>query len=336
MQKVPPFLMLDAWRGIAALWVVMTHASMDFLATGNNSHFLSSPLYALSIRGSLGVTMFFVISGYCIMGAAYSALVSGRRAESYWLDRIRRIYPPYLAACVLALVGGFLIGIAQSHHLSPPWHYHLLDSRASHQMLFWLTNLFLVQVEFGQPRLLLVAWSLCYEIVFYLIIGLLLAFAKVYARYFPNTTGMPVFEVGIGGLTYISLVWLILSQETCPFPLYLWYEFGLGALLFLVFAARTSFSTWKARGQLVLAGILTFVFAIMHESSTVNGGFLHPLVVEEPSICMQAATGLIFVGLLWSLRPFDAYLARHVVTRPLIWLGTISYSIYLVVCPANR
>jgi peptidoglycan/LPS O-acetylase OafA/YrhL len=133
MRKIAPFLLLDAWRGIAALWVVMVHACVAFLVTGDNGRFVSFPLYALSIWGQLGVAMFFVISGYCITGAAYGALASGRTAGRYGLDRIRRIYPPYLAACIAALALGLLMGLAQSHHLLPPANHPPAYQQALYQ-----------------------------------------------------------------------------------------------------------------------------------------------------------------------------------------------------------
>jgi peptidoglycan/LPS O-acetylase OafA/YrhL len=48
-----------------------------------------------------------------------------------------------------------------------------------------------------------------------------------------------------------------------------------------------------------------------------------------PSTRFQAVTCLIFIVVLWAMRPFDAHLAHRRALRPLMWLGTISYSIYL-------
>ena len=55
------YRMLDAWRGLAALWVVMLHVRLE-----------TTPdwLYRFGAYGHLGVPMFFVISGYCIANAA--------------------------------------------------------------------------------------------------------------------------------------------------------------------------------------------------------------------------------------------------------------------------
>jgi exopolysaccharide production protein ExoZ len=327
VRKIPPFLLLDAWRGIAALWVVMTHSCMAFLATGDNGHYLSSPLYIIGIKGQLGVVLFFVISGYCIMGAAHATLAAGRTAGRYGLDRFRRIYPPYLAAFIAAACVLFIMGFAQSHHLLPPGH-HQLSPHVWREPLYWLANIFIVQEELGQPMPLLVFWSLCYEIVFYIMIGVLLLIAQACVRRSEGEKEAPVFLIGIGALTFLSLVWLIVSPATCPFPLNRWYQFGMGSLLFLMFAAKTDSSAWAARGMLILAGILSLLFALLHDASLGADRFRF-FVVEEPTTNMQAVTGLLFVAILWMLRPYDEKLAHQRSLRPLMWLGTISYSLYL-------
>jgi peptidoglycan/LPS O-acetylase OafA/YrhL len=184
------------------------------LVTGDNGRFVSFPLYALSIWGQLGVAMFFVISGYCITGAAYGALASGRTAGRYGLDRIRRIYPPYLAACVAALALGLVMAVAQNRHLLPPANHPPAYQHALFQPGFWAANPLIMQTQLGQPTLILVAWRLTYEIVFYALIGVFLVLAIACARRVSDTTGMQILQIGITWLTFISLAWLIASANT--------------------------------------------------------------------------------------------------------------------------
>ncbi len=328
MRKVPPFLLLDAWRGIAALWVVMTHACVSFLATGDNIRFLHSPLYAFSIWGQLGVVIFFVISGYCIMGAAYSTLASGRTVGRYALDRVRRIYPPYLVACLACLAIGLLIAYAQQHHLLVV-HGNPLDRQAFQQPLFWGANLLLVQLQMQQPTILIVAWSLCYEIAFYALLGVMLFAAGICARRFSVNAGVLIFQVGIGALTLVSLLLLIAFPETCHFPFDRWYQFGVGALLFLLFAADAR-SAWSVRAQLVVAGVLVLIYGLRVEFWPDALREPTRFVVGQVAVPAQAGTCVLFVTLLWLLRPFDQRVVRLPVLRPLIWIGTFSYSLYLV------
>jgi peptidoglycan/LPS O-acetylase OafA/YrhL len=317
MRKIPPYLMMDAWRGIASLWVLMVHASVPFV--NREGRFIHFPIYAVSVFGQLGVTMFFVISGYCIMGAAHGVLASDRSTASYGMNRLRRIYPPYLAACLFAVCFYFLIAFGQSHHLIPVSNYEA-NHPLTREPNFWLGNLLLIQIELAQPPLLGVSWSLCYEVVFYALLGLLLIIAKAHARRSPAASTTTVFQIGISALTYTSLAWLMVSSKTCPFPLDLWYQFGLGALLFLVFAAQAGSPAWRSRTLLIAAGLLLALFAALHPGHSTLG---------HPSSRLQAVTSLVFVALLWALQPFDANLAHRSILRPFLWLGTISYSVYL-------
>lgn len=73
--KPRPLLILDGWRGIAVLWVVMFHAIFPFLNTPGNQIYIKNPVYWISSFGDIGVTLFFIISGYCITGALCNDLL---------------------------------------------------------------------------------------------------------------------------------------------------------------------------------------------------------------------------------------------------------------------
>jgi exopolysaccharide production protein ExoZ len=318
MRKIPPFLLLDAWRGLAALWVVMVHSCLAFLVTGDNMRFSTNPFYAFSLWGRLGVVIFFVISGYCIMGAAYGSLVSGRTSAHFALDRIRRIYPPYLAACFLCVALSFAVVLGQKLHVMPAANHQL----GAQPLGFWLSNLLLVQTEYDHSSLLIVAWSLCYEIVFYLLLGILLLIARLCTRGPDDTRGLQVFQIGVTGVTLSTLAWLIVSPATCPFPLDCWYQFGLGAMLFLVYATQPHVPKWLARAPLVVAGALTLWVACRPPGEVASFG--------HPASNVQALASVIFVVVLCCLRPLDKVLSHLSALRPLMWLGTFSYSLYLV------
>lgn len=323
MPKIPPFLLLDAWRGLAAFWVVMYHSSMAFLE--ENPQYVPAPYYAISHVGKLGITLFFIISGYCITGAAYQALRLNQGTTGYARDRFRRIYPPYFATCLLAL--GVLLSVlfAQHHHILPPANYYPPPHPES--PLFWLATLFLVQVELYQFCLVMVFWTLCYEIIFYTIIGLFLFVSSLVSHRLASLeTTFTLFFGGTVLTTYLSLAWLIISPATCPFPLDKWYQFGWGALLFQLVAAQARPETertkavMRARQQIFIAGILTLLFAYFH---SINGWPGHPSSRVEAMAC------LVVVGILWLVFPHERRLAQSRLIRPVMWLGTISYSLYL-------
>jgi peptidoglycan/LPS O-acetylase OafA/YrhL len=76
--------MLDAWRGLAALGVVLYHLGLYHLGLGMTFDL-----------GHASVMVFFVISGYCIAASAESCRRNNVGPGGYVWRRVRRIYPPY-------------------------------------------------------------------------------------------------------------------------------------------------------------------------------------------------------------------------------------------------
>jgi peptidoglycan/LPS O-acetylase OafA/YrhL len=104
-------LSLDAMRGAAALVVVIYHALgvAPLTAAGGWEYWLPKLTAYLVHFGYAGVYLFFVISGFCIhlhWGRARAVGVEDPVVNflPFWKRRVRRLYPPYLAALVLYLV----------------------------------------------------------------------------------------------------------------------------------------------------------------------------------------------------------------------------------------
>lgn len=93
---------LDVLRATAALMVFSYHCTTEL-----GSH-LSTPIKPTLTSGNLGVQLFFALSGYLI----YATLQKGDRrsgttatwALQFWVKRIFRIYPLYLASVFVVLV----------------------------------------------------------------------------------------------------------------------------------------------------------------------------------------------------------------------------------------
>ena len=89
-----PYRLLDAFRGVAALWVILLHTRLPTTP---------EPLASICSSGHLGVPIFFVISGYCIAHAAVRSQDAPQPILKFALARIRRIYPPYLLTALAAM-----------------------------------------------------------------------------------------------------------------------------------------------------------------------------------------------------------------------------------------
>ena len=332
LSRVAPYYALDAWRGLAAFWVVMLHSCLPYIISGHRS-FLRNPVYMVSIWGQLGVTIFFVISGYCITGAAYSSIAARKPLIRFCADRARRIYPPYLAALCLAAALLMVTAFLQWHHLLPA--YGSPPEPLALRYLFWLTNLTLTQLPAGQASLLVVAWSLCYEVAFYAVIACFLGVGLLLGTRDPLRR-VALLLAGVGMMTCGSLIWLCVSPATCPFPLDLWYQFGFGSLLFLRFALHarspgTFVHSLRQSTRMTITGVFVFSMAFLVLPRQYHGIWSGTL--GHPSMRVQCVAAMLFCAILYLLRPHDARLLRNAPIRAFTRIGAFSYSLYLVHLP---
>ena len=146
------FPALDAVRAIGALMVVLTHCAFN---TGEIDHGL---IGAVLSRFDVGVALFFVLSGFLLSRPVLMARAMGRPHPSvphYLWKRALRILPLYWLVVVAVL-------LADSANRPYTWHQ-------------WLSELTLSQLYLAAPLAssLTQMWSLCTEVLFYLLLPLL-------------------------------------------------------------------------------------------------------------------------------------------------------------------
>ena len=308
--------LLDACRGGAALWVVMAHACLAYIALGHEE-LLSNPLYAFSVRGQIGVGFFFAISGYCILATIFNALIRGGTIGGYLVARCRRIYPAYLIALGCVVLAHFAILFLMSKGIfanaRPP------ESPLGHGLGFWLANLSLVQLPTGYTCFLFVSWSLCYEIAFYILAGGLWGVCTGGGR----RAASPVLLVTMLNLCSLaSVVWVAASKNTCPFPLDRWYQFGLGIAMF-VLVNRNELRL----GRFLQAQSILVILAVLVHALNLTSERMPNLYHSDRT---QLLCVLGFVVVIVALARFDRVLGGHWLVVQLRKLGAISYSLYLI------
>ncbi|WP_280154891.1 acyltransferase [Piscinibacter sp. XHJ-5] len=114
--------------------------------------------------GNSGVDLFFVLSGYLIYGTLM------RRPQSFgafMIRRVRRIYPAFLVVFVTYMALAFAI---PSLGAKLP---------ATGLPSYFLANLLLLPGLFPIEPLITVAWSLSYEMFFYLLLPVVIALARL-------------------------------------------------------------------------------------------------------------------------------------------------------------
>ncbi len=148
------FTALDGLRGVAILTVLATHYSGFAPKTG-----WGEIVHTLTSGGYLGVSLFFVLSGFLITRILIQTRESARYFSTFYIRRSLRIFPLYFAYLALVVLGGYVLWnrvTGQPYQLGP----HLIAYP------LYASNLWF------EPRLdpsLGHLWSLAIEEQFYLV-----------------------------------------------------------------------------------------------------------------------------------------------------------------------
>ncbi len=293
---------IDGLRALAVLAVVLYHAN---LGVGG---------------GYVGVDVFFVISGYLITSLIFRDLERGTFSfADFWERRVRRILPALSAMVMVTVVaGGFLL---------PPGDYQALGKSVIAQAMM-VANLHFRMGEsyFGMAsgeKPLLHTWSLAIEEQFYL--GLPIVLWLVYRLMRTDARARAFQMICVGFVTSLALAIGLMALGKVPGAFYLLparaWELLAGAcvagLPLSFYSDRRALREWAS--WLGLAGVLIPVFWY-----TKRTGF--PGITALP-VCL----GVML--LIWSNGAKKGreltVVGRMLAWRPLVFIGLISYSLYL-------
>ena len=299
---------LDAWRGLACLLVVGFHAVGRWVDETHQG-LACAPIRLLGAGGSIGVPLFFTISGWCIAAAAGVAAAAGTPARRFLARRFRRIYPPYFAALALAVLlalAGRVLSLGPPD--GPVWDRTDVGAH-------WITNLTLLEEPlqmFGvEPvHVIAPAWSLDHEQQFYVFMAFLFAAAAATTRR-RALVAMSVLSVAATAAFGARRLGILLDT---------WPLFALGIWAHERGRAR------EPRGRLGLDLWAGGTVAALLAAYAIRTGRLGQ-EAKQVVICAAFAVGLV------ALRRHDAALMRSAPVRLLAALGRRSYSLYLVHFP---
>lgn len=305
------FPYLDGIRGLAAVVVVLYHAWLFTGLTGQAAAQLAVPRLIIG-HGYLGVPVFIVLSGYVLMlpmarnGSSWYSKGFG----SYIFRRAKRILPPYYAALALTLALIAAIPLLRAAH-GTQW-----DSKIPVTFGGVVSHLLMLQdVDHGWiEQINGPMWSVAVEFQIYFLMPLILLLWRFLGAW-----------VAVGVTVAASIVPGLFGVATFAHP-WLLGLFAVGML-----AARLTFVRPPARRWVepVALAVGLVVVALVYRAfpAARAHGWLLELVVG----CLTAAV------LVWLGRRAIAG-RRNVVTgffgsRPMLFLGLTSYSIYLVHSP---
>lgn len=298
---------LDGLRTVAVFLVLGFHAGLSQL-TG----------------GFLGVDVFFVLSGYLVTRLLVGDLATGRfRLLDFYSRRIRRLLPAALT--VLAVVSLLWLLVA-----SPVDRQSILPDVRSAALYYsnWhfaaqATDYFAINAD---PSPVLHFWSLSVEEQFYLGWPLLVLLVWI-ARRRRLRAALVTMTVVAGVLAVASLVALLLTLRAHQPDLAYYgtdsrvYQLLGGAILGIGVQAWRWAVPARATGRLA-AGLQTVALLTL-------GVLVTPWFDLDPSI-RGIGAAVATIALLWALESGpDRGPSRVLSTAPMVYLGRISYAIYL-------
>ncbi|QGF23410.1 acyltransferase family protein [Raineyella fluvialis] len=305
------FPYLDGLRGIAALIVVAYHA---FLFTGYQGEAAQamSIWYHVIGYGYTGVAVFIVLSGYVLM-LPIARTDDLRLRGGIWgflKRRGRRILPPYYAALAFSLALIRVVPVMQSTR-GTAWDSKLpitWDSIVAHIFL----------VHDSSPAWILKIngpmWSVAIEWQIYFAMALVLL--PLWRRVPPGWL--------VGTLLLVTLTPAIYGVGASAHP---WF---LGLFAAGMWAAQLTLTGTSTR-RYGLAALALLALTPVAASAASTLGIARDGMAETLA-GLSVATGLIWIGRREiSGRP--TYAAKFLQSRPLVFLGLISYSLYLFHSP---
>lgn len=268
--------------------------------------------------GYVGVDVFFVISGFLITGLLVREFERSGTVSlvQFYARRIRRLLPAAGATLLAVAIAGFVwLSVSEWRPLSR----ELLASA------FYFENWLLVSrsvdylAQDAAPSALQHFWSLSVEEQFYIIWPLLMLLVGGIARRF-GWAVRTAFKYTLLGLCVASFCYGVYASFVDPAPAYfstltrVW-ELGIGGLLALWGGLAKSPAVSRVSG---LIGLGAIFFACVFYSSRL------PFPGYEALVPVLGAALLIFASLGDGL-----FIGRLLRTRPMQYIGDVSYSLYL-------
>lgn len=307
---------LTGVRAVAALLVVGTHAAYT---TGKYTHGYWGLVGA---RMEIGVPMFFVLSGFLLFRPWVKAAATGSPWPSvrrYARNRVRRIMPAYVVTVLIAYV---------------LYHYREAGPNPGHSWLGLTRNLTLTQIYtdgyLGKylHQGLTQMWSLAVEAAFYVTLPLLAYLLLVLLsrrRWQPN-----LVLAALAALTLISPGWLVLVHIDRFFP--------DGARLWL-----PTYLAWFLGGMMLTVlqqmGVRCYAFVAIPLAVICYFIVSTPIAgapTTSPASLPEALwkTGFYAVIATLAVAPLalgdQGWYSQVLASRPMVWLGEISYEIFLI------
>lgn len=336
---------LTSLRFFAALVVVLFHYSLSFPLLGEKSIKVSS-------LGVLGVSFFFVLSGYILTYTYLSKFAHGVGWSDYRdfiVNRLSRIWPMYAVALVLGTLVAGIVSITNPSFLwrgiSPvPGTMELVSS--------WMANLAMVHIYVSSPVQYLwngPAWSIPCELFFYLLFPFILFLVTQVGRL------RPAYSLGLLLMVMCIQLALVMGAGRA-IPEHIWQSPLITRHLAYDIAYLPFYRVWEFTVGVIM-GYLAFGLPQGHRFTTLLADSRLRQMALTACLGVLGANAIVLVAIrgtsvivdLWFLffaLPFGAlilltgsgptWLTKSLDLPILVLLGEASYSLYLIhILPLN-
>ena len=292
---------IDGLRAFAVLVVIFFHAGLPGFS-----------------GGFVGVDVFFVLSGYLISSILLTEYAKTDRISyvDFVIRRIRRILPALLFVILVCIVlAWFLMTPRQLRDFAQSGVATLFFGS---NILFWIESGYFAPIAETKP--LLHTWSLAIEEQFYIFFPALMALILKFKPSLLKPTVIVLTLIGI----LLSALYSESNPEAAFFltPMRAWgILVGVLVAIDLHKRAKPVEANMVSQG-LALLGFAGLVFSVVFfDEFTVYPGLAATIPIFGTAIVLRFATA-------------DSYLGRVFTLKPLVWIGLLSYSLYLWHQPA--
>ncbi|WP_459503570.1 acyltransferase family protein [Bacillus sp. C1] len=297
---------LDSLRGLAILGVILYHINFNWMP-----------------GGFLGVTVFFVLSGYLITDILAIEWKRNKRIDlkKFWLSRARRLLPGMIVMLIIILAW---ITISHSSLLEKMRG----DSLAA---LFYFSNWWYIYHKlsyfdsFSQLSPLNHFWSLAVEEQFYVIWPFIISLAF---RYIKKKSRIVLFII-LGAAVSALAMGLLYEPGVDPSRVYYGtdtraFSLLIGAALALIWPSSRLANKIIPKARLILdvvGGIALIIILVMFWKTNQYDPFLY----QGGMVVLSIATAVLVANLAHPA----SRIAQFLRFRPLRWMGVRSYGVYL-------
>jgi peptidoglycan/LPS O-acetylase OafA/YrhL len=298
---------LDGLRCLAALYVVMSHILTTVWSDYPPHTFAEVPLPWFK-PGHFAVTIFIVISGFCLMlPVVRNGLEIKGGARTFFLRRVHRILPPYYLALLFSLA---LIAVLIGHKTGAHWDYSIpVTSKGL------LVHALLLQDIRGNSEINHPLWSVAVECHIYLLFPVIIWLWRklgAWGAIAIVTAASAALWVALTPTTYRGLTAQFIAQ------------FGFGMLAAQIAFGDARWTRYRDRFPWLTAATIYVAVCCSLSYFHFNAG------LETMDWVIGPATAVLLVSLC---RQDANPLRRLLSLKPLVWIGTFSYSVYLIHAP---